>query len=165
MAIDFSSRIGHVMPVGIKTQRREKRHEEHVGRVRIQNPNRLAGRVLPLAQQRRRHPVLGAVLLPQTGPPRPRRKSPRRHRSLVGAPALQHSHVEPPGEVVHVDAEGGFGAAAGRTGGDVEEGVEVGADVEGADEDGVGEGEDEDGEEREDCFSEQFHCSLSLEFF
>uniref|UniRef100_A0A7C9AWH6 Uncharacterized protein n=1 Tax=Opuntia streptacantha TaxID=393608 RepID=A0A7C9AWH6_OPUST len=91
-----------------QTQRREKWHEEHIRNLGIRYPNCFQLHLFslpPFVQQISHHPILHTVLFPQPGLRRPRRKGLRRHRSIVGTPATQHSHVEFGREIVHVDPQ------------------------------------------------------------
>lgn len=100
----------------------------------------------------------------------PRGEVPRRHRRIVGAPAVDHADVEPPGEIVHVDPEGraagigagrgggGGGGGAGRRG--LQQGEEVGSDVDGADDDGVRDEEEEEEEAQAEREREGFAVHL-----
>lgn len=71
--------------------------------------------------------------------PGPRWPATARHRGLVQVPAVQHAHVVPAREIVHVDPERRVGGCTegGRTRGRLYQREEVGSEIDGPHEDRV----------------------------
>lgn len=123
--------LRHIPNMNIETKRGEKRHEEDLGRVRVRNPNGLPGgrpigiTWIPVAEERRHHPVLHAVLFAEAVVPPPGGDVLSRDRSGVGEVGVHQADVKTRRQIVHVDTEGRRSGGArrriGQLGDEVEE--------------------------------------------
>lgn len=150
--------IRHVMPVGIKTQRREKWHEKHLRLFWIRNPNRLSlftfAATGTIVQKRSHKPIFYTVLPFDTRIRRPTWQILAGHRQGVGTIVVQHADVEPPREIVHINSKRSCTGL--RSGGWLQQRKEVWSKIDGSDEDWVRNYEKKNENDREYRFSKHF---------
>lgn len=119
------------MHMNIEAERGEERHEEHIGRIRIINPNRLPAPpafIVPVVQKRSHHPELNTVLTPQADIPLPLGQILGRDRHILGEIGVHQRDVEPRRQIVQENPERRRLIGGARGGTDVElreEGEEV----------------------------------------